>query len=252
MILCVPRDIAKTSFEARAFRYLVVTSQYRSPLNFSPDTFKSALQSLKRIDKVVTSLQSILVTSKSQQQMQSNTQITADSINNTNEANNPIIVNIMNNFERAMSDDLNTPRAVAELFALISYAEKLLSSTGISKETSKEASKETSSSSSSFSIKNEDKLEESFINDINEIYRNIMLMDEVFGLFYSPNGANNLASTDDNTVELIPDEVIELAQKRYNSKINKQFKEADDYRTQISALGYTVKDKKDGFEIIKS
>ena len=50
------RDIAQTPFDARAFRYMVVSHQYRSQLNFTPDTLKAAQQALKRIDKVIDKL----------------------------------------------------------------------------------------------------------------------------------------------------------------------------------------------------
>ena len=51
------RDIAQTPFDARACRYMVVSAQYRSQLNFTPDTLKAAQQSLKRIDKVIAKLE---------------------------------------------------------------------------------------------------------------------------------------------------------------------------------------------------
>ena len=40
-----------TAKDVRAFRYLVVTSQYRMPLNFSPDTLEGATNAVKKLDR---------------------------------------------------------------------------------------------------------------------------------------------------------------------------------------------------------
>lgn len=48
----------------------------------------------------------------------------------------------------------------------------------------------------------------------------------------------------------IPREVVELAEKRFMAKKDRNFELADALRNQISLLGYTIIDKKDGYEII--
>jgi cysteinyl-tRNA synthetase len=47
-----------------------------------------------------------------------------------------------------------------------------------------------------------------------------------------------------------PDEVKALAEQRLTSKKAKDFITADDLRRQIEALGWTVKDSKDGYTLI--
>ena len=49
----------------------------------------------------------------------------------------------------------------------------------------------------------------------------------------------------------IPDEIVELANKRWEAKKAKNFALADELRKKISDLGWTVLDKKDGFDIKK-
>ena len=234
------RDIAKTTFDARAFRFLVVTSQYRSPLNFSPETFKSALQSLKRIDKIALKLQTIIAKTSS------------NNANNNNDSNN-VNVNanvketcdtILLNFEKAMSDDMNTPRATAELFALVTCAEKLLNNAD------SEVIINETTSNNVYSLE--------LTQSVHEIWRCMLRMDEVFGIFYDINdnsNSNTSSNKETNKVVdvVIPDEVAVLAEKRAQAKQNKLYAEADQYRAQISELGYTVKDiKNGGFEIIKN
>lgn len=52
--------------------------------------------------------------------------------------------------------------------------------------------------------------------------------------------------------EEIPEEVKALAEKRWQAKKNRNWAEADGLRAEITALGYTVKDGKDGYEIIRN
>ncbi|GIW21026.1 MAG: cysteine--tRNA ligase [Candidatus Sericytochromatia bacterium] len=47
----------------------------------------------------------------------------------------------------------------------------------------------------------------------------------------------------------IPDEVIQLAQKRWNEKLNKNFEEADNIRKVIFEKGFEIRDFKDKYEI---
>ncbi|OGI11052.1 MAG: cysteine--tRNA ligase [Candidatus Margulisbacteria bacterium GWF2_35_9] len=51
--------------------------------------------------------------------------------------------------------------------------------------------------------------------------------------------------------ESIPKEIIALAEKRQQARIDKNWAKSDEYRDQISAAGFAVKDSKDSFEIIK-
>ena len=49
----------------------------------------------------------------------------------------------------------------------------------------------------------------------------------------------------------IPAEVEELAKARWQAKQAKNWAQADGLRAQIDALGYSIKDTKDGYTIIK-
>ena len=49
----------------------------------------------------------------------------------------------------------------------------------------------------------------------------------------------------------IPEEIIKLAEARFEAKKQKDFTRADEIRNQISAMGYIIVDTKDGFEISK-
>ena len=50
-------------------------------------------------------------------------------------------------------------------------------------------------------------------------------------------------------VEEIPEEVIRLAEERLKARAEKNWAESDRLRSEISALGYSIKDSKDGYEL---
>ena len=52
--------------------------------------------------------------------------------------------------------------------------------------------------------------------------------------------------------EKIPAEVVALAEERKAARANKDWKKSDDLRAQLAAMGYAVKDTKDGYELQKS
>lgn len=52
--------------------------------------------------------------------------------------------------------------------------------------------------------------------------------------------------------DIIPTEVQELAKQRWQAKQNRDFATADELRNKILGLGFTVKDTKEGYEIVKN
>ncbi len=49
-----------------------------------------------------------------------------------------------------------------------------------------------------------------------------------------------------------PEEIIALAEKRQQARVNKQWGESDQLRNEIAALGWTVQDSKEGYKLVKS
>ena len=52
--------------------------------------------------------------------------------------------------------------------------------------------------------------------------------------------------------DIIPTDVQELAKQRWQAKQNRDFATADELRNKISQLGFSIKDTKDGYEIVKN
>ena len=78
----------------------------------------------------------------------------------------------------------------------------------------------------------------------------IAKFDEVLGLDLIAN-AKELADNADSVSDDIPDEVLELVEQRKAARKDKNFALADELRDKISALGYEVKETRQGTEINK-
>lgn len=99
--------------QVRAYRYLVISSQYRNPLSFTPDVLGASMKTVKRIDKVMNQINEVLEGK--------------DVLNGVNSALvDNVVPKAMSNFETALLDDLSMPRAAASLFTIIKAAEKEL------------------------------------------------------------------------------------------------------------------------------
>lgn len=97
--------------DVRAYRYLVVSSQYRNPLNFTDQATKAAKKALKRIDKL-------------RQQLKVVTTNEHSTNGSDSELASVLVPREIRNFETALLDDLSMPRAAASLFALVKAGEK--------------------------------------------------------------------------------------------------------------------------------
>ena len=120
-------------------------------------------------------------------------------------------------FDASMNDDFNTAKALGNLFGYFKTINQKLKNNDDSALADIKAIKETYS------------LLGLFVNDSNEVIAQIESKQKVD----------------------IPEEVQNLAKDRANAKAEKNYALADELRAKITALGYTVKDSKDGYTIEK-
>jgi cysteinyl-tRNA synthetase len=111
------RTACPTALDVRAYRYLVVTSQYRNPLSFTPTAMQAAKNALKRVDKVWSDISEALSSAKLEDATVNSVLVTQ------------IVPEQVANFQAALLDDLSMPRAAASLFALVKAAEQELKQT---------------------------------------------------------------------------------------------------------------------------
>lgn len=120
-------------------------------------------------------------------------------------------------FDAVMSDDFNTALALSDLFGIFKEINKKLSAN--------------------------DRTAADDVRQVRETYSLLGLFKKQTKDYFDEVRAKN--------PEEIPDEVKALAEKRWQAKQAKNWSEADALRAKISALGYAVKDGKDGYTIVK-
>lgn len=120
-------------------------------------------------------------------------------------------------FDSVMSDDFNTALALSDLFAYFKEISKKL------------AANDNTAADDVFAIRNTYSLLGLFKKDANA--------------YLSEVSAKNKKD--------VPEEVKALAEKRWQAKRQRNWAEADALRAQIDALGYIIKDNKEGYEIVK-
>ena len=104
------RDLLE-DYEADTFRFFVLSTHYRSPIDFSRDSLHQSEKSLDRIRKFF--------------------DILDVDINYNINSNLDVFVKNKIEFFRSMDDDFNTPKAIAAIFGLINETKNILSSLSV-------------------------------------------------------------------------------------------------------------------------
>ena len=130
--------------------------------------------------------------------------------------NNNKTASIDTEFNQAMDDDFNTALAIANLFGYFKQINAKLANN-----------------------------DESAIEDANAIIDTYSLL----GLFKSD--INKFIADNDISAD-IPEDIQNLAESRWQAKQSRDWATADALRQQLLDLGYTIKDSKDTYEIIKN
>src|SRR6185369_4939766 len=102
------RDLLEKGYEAQAIRYLLLSVQYRKQLNFTMAGLEQAKQSLDRIKRFLFRLKTSNVQAGSSSELSEQ------------------LVAARREFEDGLDDDLNTARALAAVFMLITDAHNAL------------------------------------------------------------------------------------------------------------------------------
>ena len=209
--------------DIRAYRYLVVSSQYRNPLSFTTAAMGAAKSALTRMDKLRKQMEIALEEVESSYFEKDDSE--SDIVNISKDS--------LKNFEIALSDDLSMPRAAACLFQIVKAGENEF----------KRFKKETEAKEKNDSAQ----VTPLDLKGIYAIYKAMNEMDKVFGIFYTvPSLSTDESSDTENENDDIPAEVMELVGQRTIAKDAKDWEMADSLRDRIQELGFSVKDVKGG------
>ncbi|MBQ7351764.1 MAG: cysteine--tRNA ligase [Clostridia bacterium] len=119
---------------------------------------------------------------------------------------------VYDSFVGAMNEDFNTPVALVEFNKITKFISKAVESKDLS-----------------------------LLKEIN--YFVSRLGEEVLGLDFA------VAEVEEKEEESIPQNIEDLAKKRWEAKQNKDWASADKYRNEIAELGYVIIDSKEGYKI---
>jgi cysteinyl-tRNA synthetase len=111
------RDLISKGYTGREVRYVLLSAHYRQQLNFTLDALSAAKNALYRIDKFIDRIQQV----SSQKENQSE---------NRRNWTKPF----MEEFDKAVSDDLNIPLALGEVFNMIREGNRMLDQKSLSTE----------------------------------------------------------------------------------------------------------------------
>ena len=211
--------------DVRAYRYLVVSSQYRNPLSFTEAAMGAAKGALKRVDRVREQIDKVLTE--------------AGDIAGSDGGDIVAMVETeLANFEAALVDDLSMPRAAASLFGVVKAAETEFKRV-------KKAEKDGGVASPPMDV-----------DGLGAVKKAMDEMDQVFGIFYTVPKPKKEDGTVDETADSdkddapIPDDIMTLVNERTAAKESKEWDRADALRAELTELGYSVKDMKNSDPIV--
>ena len=169
-------------------RFFILQAHYRSTLDFSNDALQAAEKGLKRLMQAAKTLQNIQPSTV---------------------ADSETVKNIETECYSALSDDLNSPIAISQLFEAV----RIINSVADKKE----------------------KLNASDIEKLKSLFHNVAF--DILGLKDEQSG---------NQSELLNNLVKMILDLRQQSKDNKDWAMSDNIRNKLTELGVIVKDTKDG------
>jgi cysteinyl-tRNA synthetase len=203
------RDLLAT-YDPMAFRLFVLQAQYRKPIDFTSDALDAAENGWKTLKEA----------------LQFGTQFAALS-GWSSSAANELDQEMIDRFNAAMDDDINTPIALSVVFEL-------------AKVLSREGNQLVHQGKPDLSITQLQRQWQTFISLL-----------EVLGLeAKSVNLAGNISQeqilTGDSTVGLSDTQIESLIQQRQDARLAKNWAESDRIRNELQAQGITLIDQKDG------
>jgi len=180
--------LLEQAYSPMAIRFFILQAHYRSTLDFSNDALQAAEKGLNRLFEAAETLEGLTPVLDSSYEIKNSIQACYD----------------------AISDDMNSPIAIAKLFEVVKDINLM-----------KEG---------------KESLNEKDLAELKQFFS--YFIQEILGL------KTNKASSNDLTVELI-ESILEI---RKDAKNNKDFQTSDKIRDKLISMGIEIKDGKDGAE----
>ncbi|RLI57709.1 MAG: cysteine--tRNA ligase [Candidatus Thorarchaeota archaeon] len=189
------------NYDHQAVRFYLISGHYRQPLDYNDGAMKQAIQSLERIKNAVDTVQGRI-------------DILEKIGSRETEADKKLaeaIEKVKQGFEREMSDDFNTPGAIAEIFTFVREINTLVGEVGgaaVLRET-------------------------------------LAVLSELVGIL-GINLAGEGGEGDGKAAEALKGVVEYLLEMREEARAAKDYARADAIRDRLASLGISIADTKDG------
>jgi len=180
------------SHPPRILRFFILKSHYRSPINYTEKEVLQTKQQLERIDEFIDKIKAHAVghaMSKNQAQA--------------------LVSKTREEFEKAMNDDFNTPKALSSVFNLVTRVNVLLAKHKLSS------------------------------SDARDILRFLKGVDKVFNCIFWGRPEKGK----------IPNKILKLVVEREKYRKQRNWKAADEIRRKVQKMGYWIEDVKEGQKI---
>ncbi len=200
-------------YSDEAIKFALLQTNYRNDINITDNLFPEAEKHLYEFYKSLAVIDKVMVNFKGSEMT-----IEQDEVMQAAEYTQKV----EDEFNACMSDDFNTALALSNLFGYFKDIKKWLSS----------------GKTSGFFVAL------SVSVQIRKTY-------DILGLFRK-NATEYVAWYEAQNTADIPAEVKAIAEERWTARTNKDWAKSDELRAKLSELGYTVKDSKEGYELIKN
>lgn len=203
-------------YSPETIKFALLQTNYRGDINVTPDLFPDAEKHLVSFYKILLDAEKIGLSTKSTDEVaaaKAKGEASAKTIDDATVS----AKTIDEVFNESMDDDFNTAKAIADLFGLFKSAKNKLAAG-----------------------------DASALDDLAQIKKSYSLL----GLF-KKDPSEFLSKYDSKATDEVPATVVALVARRAEAKLSRDFALADTLRSQITELGYAVKDTKDGAVIEK-
>lgn len=207
------REIAE-HYSYNTMRYLLASSHYRSPMNFSEELLQSSEASLQRIQTAVNRLRFLLSDTDYDLSTKS-TVLPAAASSEVQET----LKSFLDDYHEAMDDDLNTADALGTIFDLVRYTNRELDPAA--------DQANGNSNGDEKPIAPEDQIAALSL---------IVYMTDILGIQL-------------NDEDAVPAEILEMVAQRTAAKAERDFAKADSLRDRIAEAGYEVRDTPQGSQV---
>ena len=200
-------------YSDEAIKFALLQTNYRNDINITDDLFPEAEKHLREFYQTLGVIDKVLDQLRGKE-----LSLDGETVKRAADA----AQKVEDDFNACMGDDFNTALVLSNLFGYFKEMKKLL------------AAKTTEDFFVAMSISIQ----------LKKTYA-------LLGLF-KRNAAEYLTWYDQAHQESIPQDVQAIAEERWQARLNKDWAKSDELRAKLAEMGYTVKDSKTGYELMKN